>query len=283
MTVVAVETLAPAPKPFVKWAGGKRQLLPELLKRVPPKFGRYFEPFVGGGALFFTLAAQGGIEAALGDANVALMRTYRAVRDDVERVILLLREHKLAHSEEHYYTQRVLGFNNDDGAEARFIYLNRTGFNGLYRVNRLGRFNVPYGRYTNPTICDADNLRACSRALRGVRLAEGSDFEWIGWSDTFGAAKRDFVYFDPPYWPASGTADFTAYTADGFGPKEQTRLRDTALRLKARGVHVMLSNADVEPVRKLYAKGFKIERVEARRNINSRADRRGAVGEVIIT
>ena len=161
---------------------------------------------------------------------------------------------------------------------ARFIFLNKAGFNGLYRVNKSGGFNVPAGKFKSPPmICDEENLRACSAALQGVAI----------WNASFDAIDReavpgDFVYFDPPYWPVSASADFTAYTKEPFGPAEQERLRDLALSLKRCGVHVLLSNADVPPVRKLYAKGFTIERVEARRAINSDASKRGSVGELLI-
>jgi DNA adenine methylase len=158
------------------------------------------------------------------------------------------------------------------------LYLSRIGFNGLWRVNKSGKHNVPFGKYTNPTICDASNLRAVSAALKQVTLLSG-DFE----TAVAPAVRGDFVYCDPPYWPASHTANFTSYRKDPFGPAEQERLRDTALELKKRGVHVLLSNADVPEIRKLYARGFKIESVQATRNVNSKGDRRGKVGELLIT
>lgn len=274
-TTVAVGTGGPA-APFVKWAGGKRQLVPELLKHVPARFGGYFEPFVGGGAMFFELAGRGLLRygAVLGDVNRALMRAYGAVRDEPEKLIGHLQWHAEKHSSEHFYATRT---GEDKMTAAKLIYLNRTCFNGLYRVNRNGVFNVPMGRYTNPTICDADNIRACAAALREVTLVTGK-FEVT----CAGIEKGDFAYFDPPYWPVNETSNFTSYTAGGFGPEDQTALRDLAWKLRSCGVHVLLSNADVEPVRKLYAK-FDVRRVEARRAINTRADKRGAVGELIIT
>ncbi len=265
-------------KPFVKWAGGKRQLMPEIRARAPEKFGMLYEPFVGGAAVTFALRPR---RAVIGDANEHLATAYIGVRNDVEDVIKSLK--RMPYESDYYYETRSkmpdLESADPDEVAAWVIYVNKAGFNGLWRVNRKGEFNVPFGRYTNPTICDADNLRACSKALRTVNIRIG-DFE-----KTVRSAERgDFVYFDPPYVPASATADFTAYTAGGFGYPDQVRLRDCAAKLKRRGVHVMLSNAEHPIVRKLYRGGeFKIERVRARRAINSDADGRGTVGEVIIT
>lgn len=265
--------------PILKWAGGKRQLLPEITKHVPMKFNRYFEPFFGGGALFFHLEAEGFMpfaRAQINDANESLMRCYRAVRDDVDGVIRNLRP--LKYDEKFYYAVRAkFPSGTDVQRAAQLIYLNRTCFNGLYRVNRTGQFNVPFGRYTNPTICDVDGLRAASRALKTADLGS------VDFGLAVGAARKgDFGYFDPPYWPASGSADFTSYTKSAFGPAEQERLRDIALVLKRRGVTVLLSNADVPPIRKLYAKGFELRKVLARRNINSAKAKRGNVGELLI-
>jgi DNA adenine methylase len=272
-------------KPFLKWAGGKRQLVPELMKTMAlfNSKGTYFEPFLGGAALFFAMRATGWTRAAvLSDINAELMMTYRALRDTAS-VIPALRDHEIKYKqqgERYYYAVRAESLNPAYGyaVAARMIFLNKIGFNGLYRVNKSGEFNVPYGRHENPTICDAENLKACSIALRGVRL-ESRSFDGSGSDEP---KSGDLVYFDPPYWPVSATADFTAYSKEPFGPAEQERLRDLALRLKARGVHVILSNADVEPVRKLYAKGFEMRRVEARRAINRDATKRGNVGELII-
>lgn len=260
--------------PFIKWVGGKRQLLPELRARVPSKFGRYFEPFVGGGALFFDLAPE---RASLTDMNERLVRTYRGVRDDVYGVIKRLREYP--YDEAFYYQMRASGLNAASDAEvaARFIYLNKTGFNGLYRENKAGKFNVPFGRYTNPTICDDVALRACSLALQGAILLV-DDFERVV-SD---AQPGDFVYFDPPYVPLTATSNFTSYTSGGFTHADQVRLRDVALTLKASGVSVLLSNSSAEAVRDLYSDGFVVEEVSARRAVNSKASGRGAVKELLI-
>lgn len=260
-------------RPFLKWVGGKRQLLPELLARVPDRFDRYFEPFVGGAALFFALRPR---SAVLADVNERLVRTYRGVRDDVGGVIELLREYRYEAS--FYYRMRAVDIDRRSDAEvaAWFIYLNRAGFNGLYRVNRENRFNVSFGRYTNPTICDAENLRACASALHDVDLVVG-DFDRVVRT----CRRGDFVYFDPPYVPLSATSCFTSYAADGFGADDQRRLRARAAELKKRGTKVLLSNSSAAFVRELYA-GFKMQKVSATRAVNCRADRRGAVGELLV-
>jgi DNA adenine methylase len=265
-------------RPFLKFVGGKTALLPEILPRLPAQIATYYEPFVGGGAVFFALAAEKRFtRAVLGDTNEELMRTYKALAADPESVIRALKKH--VYDEERYYIVRAQDPDKLAPAAraARLIYLNRTCFNGLYRVNRKGRFNVPFGRYTNPTICDEVNLRAVSAALQRVT------FTSLDFQNTVLAAKRgDTVYADPPYAPVSKTASFTAYSKSGFGEQEQTRLRDVAKRLIDRGVHVLLSNSDTPLVRKIY-EGFKIEEVEAPRRVNSKAEKRGNVGELLIS
>lgn len=273
-------TAAVVARPFLRWAGGKTQLLPELLARVPEKFGRYYEPFVGGGALFFALRAlcPKMQEATLSDSNGALMTTYTMVRNWPNDLIASLKRHALAHSEKHYYAVREkLGYRLeavDDAAD--FIYMNKAGFNGLYRVNRKGEFNVPWGKRARFEP-DEENIHACSKALAGINLIPSH------FAVAAQACKGDFVYFDPPYVPASATSNFTAYQKEPFGPEQQKELRDFALTLKKRGVHVMLSNSDTSEVRHLYNGPFRIERVEARRNINSKGSARGPIGELIIT
>jgi DNA adenine methylase len=277
----AAETVSSV-KPFLKWAGGKRQLLPELLKHVPPNLrlaGRYFEPFLGGGALFFEVRPK---VAVLNDINRHLIAAYTAVRDDVEGVIRALEVHQARHSRAHFDQARALIIDGKPqgtpvAAAARVIYINKTCFNGLWRINRKGEYNVPMGAYKNPLICDAVGLRRASRALQGARIC-CVDF----WDAVKSAGKGDFIYFDPPYIPASDSANFVGYAKGGFGPTDQARLRDAALLLKAHGVSVLLTNADTEETRRLYQKGFKMRRVEARRAINSKASARGAVGELII-
>jgi DNA adenine methylase len=261
-------------RPFLKWAGGKRQLLPELLERVPKTFGHYFEPFAGGGALFFALRPG---SATLADVNERLIRTYKGVRDDVDSVIHLLASYP--HRKRFFYSMRNIDIDARSDAEvaAWFIYMNKTGYNGLYRVNRKNRFNVPFGRYVNPTICDERALRACAALLVAKKLLV-ADFEVVA-----ARAKRgDFVYFDPPYVPLSVTSSFTSYTSHGFGPHEQGRLRDVARGLKRRGVNVLLSNSSAPFVRGLYSEGFEVIDVPATRMVNSKATGRGAITELII-
>jgi DNA adenine methylase len=262
------------PRPFLKWAGGKGQLLGELRALVPALRGRYFEPFLGGGALFFDLLPKKGV---LSDVNAEIVGCYATVRDHVGELVRALKRHH--YDAEHYYAVR-----NADPTElspveraARTIFLNKTGFNGLYRVNRSGKFNVPFGRYAKPLICDEKNLRACSAALAKVELVV-SDFEQAA----LRAKKGDFVYFDPPYVPLSRTATFTAYAPGGFGADEQARLANLFDRLARRGVEVLLSNSDVPEIRELYG-AYRIEIVKATRAINSKGSRRGPVSEVLVT
>ena len=266
----------PDVRPWAKCLGGKSKLVPELIRRIPKTFGAYYEPFVGGGALYFALQPK---KAFLGDANPHLIRAYQVIRDNVESLIRELGRSRYTNSEEAYYKLRPKLFANlTITAAAEFIYVNRTSFNGVFRVNQTtGKFNVPFAYYKNPTICDADNLRACAKVLCNAHIYN-QDFE----KTLSNARAGDFVYADPPYWPVSATANFRGYTSSGFGPDDQVRLRDVALRLKKKGVCVVLSNADVPPVRELYKKGFKIERVEMARAINSVGTGRGKVGELII-
>lgn len=263
----------PPPRPFLKWAGGKGQLLRQFQPLLPRSYGRYFEPFVGGAALFFFLRPN---RATLTDINAELIDCYRAVRDRVEAVIDALGHH--TYDAAHYYRVRDLDPASLSLPEraARTIFLNKTGFNGLYRVNSAGRFNVPFGRYVNPSICNAPQLRACSAALQGVEL-EVRDFYHV----LDHAVAGDFVYLDPPYVPVSSTASFTSYSAGGFGLRDQERLAELFAELDKRGVQVMLSNSDVPEIPRLY-KGFHIDRVEALRTINAKTDARGKVGEIVI-
>lgn len=267
-------------KPVLKWAGGKTGSLPDILSRLPSKIRTYYEPFVGGGAVFFALANEKRFErAVIGDVNSELACVYQVLSRNQEKLIDELRAMSVAHDENFYYAMRARNPNDlyQHVRAARLIYLNKTCFNGLYRVNRKGEFNVPIGDYKNPTICDIEALRAAAKILHGVRVLD-FDFEV-----TVQDAKRgDAVYFDPPYVPASDTANFTAYAKSGFGPEEQARLRNIAEKLVARGVHVLLSNSDTPAVRELY-QGFKLESVKARRAINSKGGKRGPVGELLIS
>ncbi|MGK3964517.1 DNA adenine methylase [Sorangium sp. So ce118] len=275
-TALVTEPDSAAPqlaRPFLKWAGGKGQLLRQFQPLLPASYGRYFEPFVGGAALFFCLQPK---RAALTDVNAELIDCYQAVRDRVEEVIAALGSH--AYEQAHYYRVRDLDPATLSLPEraARTIFLNRTGFNGLYRVNSAGRFNVPFGRYVNPSICNPPQLRACSAALQGVEL-EVRDFERV----LDHAAEGDFVYLDPPYSPVSSTANFTSYSAGGFSFRDQERLAALFAALDERGVQVMLSNSDVPEIPPLY-KRFRIDRVAALRSINAKSDARGRVGEIVI-
>jgi DNA adenine methylase len=273
------KSLHPTPRPFLKWAGGKGQLLPELTRMVSEAspFTHYHEPFVGGGALFFELSSYGSLKekAYLSDNNEHLIEAYRSVRNDVDALILLLREHKELHSHDYYYHMRA---NIPEGVTergARIIYLNKTCFNGLFRENRKGEFNVPMGRYANPMICDEENLRACAKALKKSDV-KARPFESV----LQHARAGDFVYFDPPYIPLSATANFTGYGKGGFAEDSQRCLADVFEELDRKGVKVLLSNSETPLARRLYKK-FRVENVYATRLVNSRADRRGKVPEIL--
>lgn len=298
-------TARPVAGPFLKWAGGKRQLLPQLRRFVPARFGTYHEPFLGSAALFFDLWSRGRLHAArLSDTNAALVGCYDVVRRDPDALVAALRlldeGHRLR-GVDHYYTSRTrfnaatAGWSASAGGAcpypvdlaALFVYLNRTGFNGLYRLNASGEFNVPAGRYRNPRICDPDGVRAAAAALQapGVALAHAP------WDHVLDAARADdFVYLDPPYAPLSTTARFTSYTAGGFGDDEQRRLADAVIVLARRGCHVVLSNSTAPIVAALYEHnpsaimaGLCAHRVPARRAINANAARRGDVMEFIVS
>ena len=269
------------PRPFLKWAGGKSQLLAQFEALYPRRsqVRRYLEPFVGSAAVFFHLRNlyQTG-EVILADSNAELINTYRAIQQEVEKVVRLLAKHRKAHSPEHYYRIRARRPSELSSAElaARTIYLNKTCFNGLYRDNSQGGFNVPIGRYEDPAILDARNLRAVSAALRGVELRQGHFRETLQY-----ARNGDFIYFDPPYQPLSTTAFFTAYTRNSFGPADQEELAEVFRLLNDRGCRIMLSNSATPLIRRLY-QGFDLRTVDARRSINSRADRRGAIKEIVV-
>ena len=258
--------------PFVKWAGGKRSLVPEIVKVLPGPFGEYWEPFVGGGAVFFALDSRIR-KAHLSDSNLELMITYRMVKDRPEDLIDAIQDHAEKHNRRHY--KRVRDKMHDEQDEvllaARFVYLNKTCFNGLYRVNKSGRFNVPIGRHSNPTICDADNLRAASEVLgkATINVYAFSD-------DEIAPAAGDLIYCDPPY-----DGVYTGYTGNGFTAADQTALRDRCVQWRDAGAHVIVSNSDTEFVRSLYS-AFTIHEVSAPRNINSDAAGRGKTRELLI-
>lgn len=268
-----VPVRVPDAAPFVKWVGGKRALMPQLFARLPQRFNAYHEPFVGGGAFFFALQPQ---VAVLADDNAELVNAYTVVRDDAERLIRHLRTHRA--EEDYYYELRAKDPKALDPIEraSRLIYLNRTCFNGLYRVNSRGGFNVPFGKYKNPQICNEVGLRAASAALHGAAIRNDS-YEHV--LDT--ARRGDFVYFDPPYVPVSATANFTSYTAGAFSERDQRRLADAFRTLANRGCKVMLSNSDVPLIHELYA-DFHVDIVAAPRLVNRDASKRGPVNEVLV-
>jgi DNA adenine methylase len=269
--------------PFIKWVGGKRQLLPTLLRLLPKTEGTYFEPFIGGGSVFFSLVENGHIQrAVISDFNAELVGTYRMVCDRPEELISELRKREDTYNANAEATFKEWKAMRPDTLgpvvqASRFILLNKTGFNGMYRVNKKGVFNVPWSKKLTARIHNPDNIRACSRALKCVKGLYVGDF-----SPTLDHAKAgDLVYLDPPYDPVSGTANFTSYTTTGFGLEDQRRLRDRFHELHEKGVTVVLSNADTPEIRSLYA-GFEIRSIQARRAINSKGDKRGPVGEVIV-
>ncbi len=274
------------PKPFVKWVGGKRQLLKQFRDRnlYPPekfnfKTGRYFEPFVGGGAVFFDLLPE---KAFLSDLNLELVTTYNIIKNDVEKLIKLLKKHP--HNKEYFLKIRAQKVEKLSPLQiaSRFIYLNRACFNGMYRVNSKGEFNVPFGYSENPLICDEENLLKISKALKNVEIKH-QDYKQV----LKKARKGDFIYFDPPYHPVSKTAAFTSYTANGFSEKDQIELRDIFVELSSRGCFVMLSNSDAPFINKIYSEieknGIRISKVEAGRAINSKGNGRGKIKEVLVT
>ncbi|MDR1239231.1 MAG: DNA adenine methylase [Treponema sp.] len=275
----------PLLKPYLKWAGGKRQLLPEIRKHLPPDMRgiTYYEPFAGAGAVLFDLQPK---KAVINDCNAELMMTYRVIREQIGELIQALRVHQAKNTKTYYYEIRNIDRDpaayrrlTDAEKAARLVFLNKTCYNGLYRVNSRGRFNVPHGRYKNPVICDEPLLRAAHAYLAagGIDIRCG-DFE-AAMQD---AAAESFVYFDPPYHSPAG-ANFTAYQPDGFGEAEQIRLRDLFLALTSRGVRCLLSNADTPFIRRLYAdRRLEIIQVPARRFINSKTGGRGAVNETLI-
>lgn len=273
-------------KPVLKWAGGKRQLLEPILSFVersfPDRIEKYYEPFAGGAAVFFALVARSKFaRARLSDMNADLIRVYTELRDNAEAVIAELEKlAALELSKETYYLVRekvrAKRPGKDSARAARLIYLNRTGYNGLYRVNSSGEFNVPYGSYKNPRVLDPPRLRAAAEALQGVELAV-EDFE----SSCKKAKRGDFVYFDPPYVPVSKTASFAAYHSVAFTSAEHARLAQTFARLTKRGVKTLLSNSDTPETRELY-RAFDTHTVHATRAINSNATRRGTVPELLV-
>ena len=265
-------------KPFVKWVGGKTQLLPELASRMPNRFSRYFEPFIGGGALFFYLQPE---KSTLIDINEELTNTYTVIKYKIDELITDLKRH--VYEKEYYYQIRNVDRTDeyklwsDVRRASRLIYLNKCCFNGLYRVNSKGEFNTPIGRYKNPKILDRSNLRFCSQALQKAEIINGSFLEVES-----RVKKNDFVYFDPPYAPLNATSNFTGYSKKGFDGEMQLKLKALCDRLDRKGIRFMVSNSNAQLILDLY-QDYKIEFVYAARAINSKANKRGKIPEVIVT
>jgi DNA adenine methylase len=273
--------------PFVKWAGGKSQILYELDSMIPSKFNRYFEPFLGGGAMFFHLISDRNMRfsAYLSDINEELITAYKVVKNRVRELIEVLKRHQREYNKnpsEYYYKLRdEIKPVTEIDRSARFIALNKTCFNGLYRVNRSGIFNVPMGSYKNPLICDTGNLENISKALRYSRASiRVSDYE----NALLKAEEDDFIYLDPPYHPTSSTANFAAYSDKGFGDDDQLELSKIFLKLDDAKCKVLLSNSDTPLIRKLYSDfSNHIKEVNVSRLINCKASRRIGHKELLIS
>lgn len=263
--------------PVIKWVGGKRQLMNQLMENIPKSFNTYFEPFFGGGALFFELQPK---NAYISDINFELINLYCVIRDNPSELIAELCKHEI--SKEYFLKLRNLDRNGeysrltDIQKASRFIYLNKTCFNGLYRVNAKGQFNVPFGKYKNPKIFDKANLLKCSDLLKKTKIKSES-FEGI----LNNVKKGDFVYLDPPYAPLNRTSNFTSYTKEGFGIEMQIKLKELCDELNQKKVFFMLSNSDTELINDLYQE-YNINKILASRMVNSKAHLRGKIFEVLV-
>lgn len=272
------------PKPFVKWAGGKRQLIPILNQNIPESFGTYYEPFLGGGALLFNiLTGKNGQKCSISDLNSDLVLAYTTIRDKIDALIASLKNHEKNYqkdSQTYYYSIRESNPRSEIEKTSRLIFLNRTCFNGLYRVNSKGKFNVPLGKYSNPNIVNEENLRAVSSILRSNRISINCrDFGAV----LRDAKKGDLVYFDPPYQPVSVTANFTSYTTKNFTYDDLTRLADLCLKLDSKGCNVLLSNSNSKEVVDIFSKNpWNILKINANRSINSNSKKRTGHFELLI-
>ncbi|TVX24167.1 DNA adenine methylase [Streptococcus pneumoniae] len=269
-------------QPFTKWTGGKRQLLPVIRELMPKTYNRYFEPFVGGGALFFDLAPK---DAVINDFNAELINCYQQIKDNPQELIEILKVHQEYNSKEYYLDLRSadrderIDMMSEVQRAARILYMLRVNFNGLYRVNSKNQFNVPYGRYKNPKIVDEELISAISVYLNNNQLEiKVGDFE----KAIVDVRTGDFVYFDPPYIPLSETSAFTSYTHEGFSFADQVRLRDVFKRLSDTGAYVMLSNSSSALVEELY-KDSNIYYVEDTRNNGEKTASRGKISDIIVT
>lgn len=269
-------------QPVLKWAGGKRQLVEVIKKYMPAHFSRYYEPFVGAGAVLLDIQPK---DAVINDYNKELINVYEVVRDEPEQLIKLLKIHERKHSKEYYYIIRGKDRNQNDfdrqsavEMAARTVYLNKTCYNGLFRLNANGFFNTPIGRYTRPSIVSSDKIRNLSRYLNSVHIIiRNGDFE----QSLYDVSRNDFVYLDPPYHPVSRTSTFTNYTSTGFSFEEQKRLREVCDKMTRDGVKFLESNSDTPEIRSLY-KNYSIVPITARRSINPTADKGARIGELLI-
>ncbi|MEO6862801.1 MAG: DNA adenine methylase [Microcoleus sp.] len=282
---LARRKINPLVRPFLKWAGGKRQLLPEILKYCPKLTSKntYYEPFIGGGALLFELQPQ---KAVINDSNKELINCYRVVKESLDDLMEELRNGKYINNETSYYDMRELDRSkkyaklSEVEKAARIIYLNKTCYNGLFRVNSQGQFNVPFGRYKNPNLLDDAVLRAVNKYLSSETIIMlNHDFE----KAVQDAKKGDFIYLDPPYDPVSETASFTGYDVNGFNKDEQQRVKKVFDDLTKRGCKVIVSNSCTDFIMDLYKDYHdKIKKVRATRSINSNALKRSMVDEVLV-
>ncbi len=265
---------------FVKWAGGKKQLLSQFKAFFPSRIERYFEPFVGGGAvLFYILLNYNPSYVLISDINEELINCYRVIKANVEDLIKSLKKHRANHNKDYYYKIRIQNPKELSSIEraSRLIYLNKTCFNGLYRVNARGQFNVPIGSYANPSIMQKEELLKISQLLKKTEIKHMSFEEITKYAD-----KNDFVYFDPPYYPLNKTSSFTAYTKDNFLENEQRLLANIFKELDRKGCKVMLSNSNTQFIKRLYS-GFNLHFVKANRMINCDATKRGRINEIVVT
>lgn len=270
--------------PILKWVGGKRQLLPEIAKHVPDSYSLYAEPFLGGAAV---LLHEQPAQARVNDSNAELINVYKCVKESASELIETLEKHAQRNAEqgsEYYYSVRALDRSekfrelSDVQRAARILYLNKTCFNGLFRVNSAGQLNVPYGKYKNPNIVNREQIFALEEYLNEAEV----DMRSGDYKDCLVDLPQDsFVYLDPPYMPLSQTSSFTGYTQEGFGYQDQVKLRDECFKLREQGIAFLQSNSDCEAIRELY-KDFEMHTVSARRAVNSKAAKRGSITEVLI-
>lgn len=270
--------------PVLKWVGGKRQLIEDISPLIPKQISTYVEPFVGGAAILFHLQPK---KAIINDFNDELMNVYQVIKENPNGLIKILEKHKEANSEEYYYETRALDRTSDyenlskEEKAGRILYLNKTCYNGLFRVNSSGQFNAPYGKYKNPAIVNDVTIKAVSNYFNSanIKFLNGDYKEALK-----GLRKGTFVYFDPPYMPVSSSSNFTGYTENGFGYEKQVELRDECLKLNKRGIKFLQSNSYTPEILELYSDSsvFTIKVVQAKRSINSKSDKRGEISEVLI-